>query len=91
MLPSSAASWRTSIRHPRGQICRTADVQIDRSRLEGDGLAAFGRCDHPRRLPGQVYTEMLFAHQSCWLHVLVTVNLPVYPAGSVCSETGWSL
>ena len=38
-----------------------------------------------------VYTEMFFAHQSCWLQVLVTVNFPVYPGGSVCSETGSSL
>jgi hypothetical protein len=62
------------------------------SALEGDGFEPSVPGDKPsRRLPGQVYTEMLFAHQSCWLHVLVTVNFPVYPAGSVCSETGWSL
>ena len=67
-----------------------AHVNDLESRLfKGRKVMVFGQITD--KLARQVYTEMLFAHQSCWLHVLVTVNFPVYPAGSVCSETGWSL
>ena len=85
-LAHSLAAWRRSLNWPSDRAAGTG--------LDAPEPSSSRVCLPPGSGVGEmqlVYTEMFFAHQSCWLQVLVTVNFPVYPGGSVCSETGWSV